>query len=71
VASRRPGYILHLWNLAAFYRERKGWGGQDSARVKYDEHQELDLPEDRCHDRGYQPPFDQLPWKDRDANDIA
>ena len=46
------------------YRERKGWGDQDSARVKYDEHQELDVPEDRYRDRGYQPPFDQLPWKD-------
>jgi hypothetical protein len=29
------------------YRERNGWGIQHSARVKYDEHQELDLPEDR------------------------
>jgi hypothetical protein len=29
------------------YRERKGWGDQDSARVKYHEHQELDVPEDR------------------------
>ncbi len=30
------------------YRERKGWGDQDSARVKYDEHQELDLPDNAC-----------------------
>jgi len=50
------------------YRERKGWGSQDSAHVKYDERQELDLPEDRYRDRGYQPPFDELPWKD-EAND--
>jgi hypothetical protein len=28
------------------YRERNGWGNQDSARVKYDEHQELDVSED-------------------------
>ena len=34
------------------YRERKGWGDQDRARVKYDEHQELDVPEDRYRDRG-------------------
>ena len=27
------------------YRERKGRGDQDSARVNYDEHQELDLPD--------------------------
>ncbi len=47
------------------YRERNGWGGkQDSARVKYDEGQELDLPEDRYRARCYQPPFEQLPWKD-------
>ena len=38
------------------YRERKGWGDQDSAHVKYDEHQELDVPEDRYRARGYQPP---------------
>jgi hypothetical protein len=24
-----------------------------------------------ARDRGYQPPFDQLPWKDEDANDNA
>jgi hypothetical protein len=51
------------------YRERKGWGHQDSARVKYDEHQELDVPEGRYRDRGYQPPLDQLPWKDDGAID--
>jgi len=40
------------------------------AHVKYDEHQELDLPEDRYRNRGYQPPFDQLPWKD-EASDLG
>jgi hypothetical protein len=34
-------------------------------RVKYDEHQEIDLPVDRYRERGYQPPFDELPWKER------
>ena len=29
------------------------------------------MPEDRYRTRGYQPPFDQLPWKDEDANDNA
>ena len=53
------------------YRERNGWGSQHSARVKYDEHQELDVAEDRYRARGYQPPFDQLPWKDEGANDNA
>jgi hypothetical protein len=46
------------------YRERNGWGNQHSARVKYDEHQELDLPEDR-----YRAPFNELPWLDETAND--
>jgi hypothetical protein len=47
------------------YRERNGWGTQHCVRVKYDdEHQELDVAEDRYRARGYQPPFDQLPWKD-------
>ncbi len=60
------------------YRERNGWDNQDSARVKYDEHQELDVSEAtyRARDyqppyraRDYQPPFDKLPWKDEPAND--
>jgi hypothetical protein len=62
---------VHVAEPRGIYRERKGWGDQDSVRVKYDEHQELDLPEDRYRNRGYQPPFDQLPWKDEDANDNA
>jgi hypothetical protein len=37
--------------------------------VKYDEHQELDMPEDRYRERGYEPSFDNLPWKDEAAND--
>ena len=51
------------------YRERNGEGNQPSAHVKYDEHQELDVPEDRYRARGYLPPFDKLPWKDEVAND--
>jgi hypothetical protein len=46
------------------YRERNGWNDQDCVRVKYDEHQELDVPEDRYRARGYQPSFEELPWKD-------
>ena len=53
------------------YRERNGWGTQHSVRVKYDEHQELDVAEDRYRARGYQPPFDKLPWEDDDANDFG
>ena len=29
------------------YRERNGWRTQHSVRVKYDEHQELDMAKDR------------------------
>jgi hypothetical protein len=53
-----------LMEPRGIYRERKGWGDQDSAHVEYDEHQELDLSEDRYRARGYQPRFDQLPWKE-------
>jgi hypothetical protein len=44
---------------------------QHSVRVKYDEHQEFDMAEDRYRARGYQPPFDELPWRDEGANDNA
>ncbi len=51
------------------YRERNGWGDQHSARVIYDEHQELDMSEGRYRERGYKPPFDELPWKEETEND--
>jgi hypothetical protein len=51
------------------YRERNGWDNQHSARVKYDEHKELDLPEDRYREKGYQPPFNELRWLDEAADD--
>jgi hypothetical protein len=38
---------------------------------KYDEHKEFDVPEDRYRARGYQPPFDQLPWKDEGGGSNA
>jgi len=53
------------------YRERNGWGNQHCASVKYDEQQEFDVPEDRYRARGYQPPFDQLPWKDEGGGSNA
>jgi hypothetical protein len=49
------------------YRERNGWGNQHSVRVR--ERQELDVPEDRYRERGYQPPFNELPWLDERADD--
>ena len=62
-------YAAATMKPKGLFRERNGWGEQHSVRVKYDERQELDLPEDRYRDRGYQPPFDELPWKDDHAND--
>jgi hypothetical protein len=61
-----PAVRLYSTRMEArgIYRERDGWGTQHSVRVKYDERQELDVSEDRYRARGYQPPFDQLPWKD-------
>jgi hypothetical protein len=52
------------------YRERNGWAeNEHSARVKYDEHQELDISEHLYRARDYQPPFDELRWLDEIAND--
>ena len=50
------------------YRERNGWGDQHSVRVRYDEHQELDLAESRYRERGYKPNFDELPWNNETEN---
>jgi len=63
------GTLFYLMEPRGIYKERNGWGNQHCVRVKYDEHQELDVPEDRYRARGYQPPFDELPWKDEAAND--
>jgi len=49
------------------FRERNGWDDQHSVRVKYDERQEIDLPDYR--ERGHEPPFDELPCKGDPAND--
>lgn len=71
MASRRAVLYYVLMEPRGIYRERRAGGDKDSVHVKYDEHQELDVPEDRYRARGYQPPFDQLPWKDESANDNA
>ena len=64
MALRRAALYSPPMEPRGIYRERNGWGTQHSAHVKYDEHQELDVSEDRYRARGYQPPFEQLPWKD-------
>jgi hypothetical protein len=64
IALTQPGLYCRRMEPRGLYRERNGWGNQHSVRVKYDEHQELDLAEDRYRTRGYHPPFEKLPWKD-------
>jgi hypothetical protein len=71
VALKRASLYCVLMEARGIYRERDGWSDQHSVRVKYDERQELDLPEDRYRALGYQPPFDQLRWKDDVDNDNA
>lgn len=44
------------------YREKEGWGSQDSARIT-DDTIGMDVSEAQYRERGYQPPFDKLPWK--------
>lgn len=70
-AGANDSVLSVVMDPRGIYRERNSWHGQDSAHVKYDEHQELDLPEDRYRERGYQPPFEDLPWKEDGANDNA
>jgi len=43
------------------YRERLG--NLASVRIRYDDGEEIDLPEDRYRAQGYDPPIDWLPWK--------
>jgi hypothetical protein len=47
------------------YRVRNGWGDQHSACVRYNDGTHLEMAEDIYRTRGHQPPFDDLPWKDK------
>jgi hypothetical protein len=69
IALTQPGLYCRRMEPRGLYRERNGWGNQHSVRVKYDERQELDVAEDRYRARGYQPPFDKLPWKDESTGE--
>jgi hypothetical protein len=51
------------------YRERIG--NQNSVCIRYDDGDEIDLPEDKYRAQGYDPPFDKLPWKGADATSIG
>ena len=71
IAFSTSALYFSLMVARGIYRERNGWGNQHSARVKYDVGSELDMLEDRYKSRGYQPLFDQLPWKDADVRGLA
>jgi hypothetical protein len=60
---------LPLWNHAASIENGTAGAINIAPASKYDERQELDLPEDRYRERGYQPPFNELPWLDEAADD--
>jgi hypothetical protein len=46
------------------FRERNGWDDQHSVVSNT-----TSAKKSRYRDRGYQPPFDELPWKDDPTND--
>jgi len=68
MALRRMAPYCTLMEPRGLYRERNGWRTKHSTQVKYDEAQELEVPEDRYRARDYQPPFEQLPWKDETSD---
>jgi hypothetical protein len=54
------------------YRERNEWGNdQNSVVVNYGT-SHFDVTEDKYREDGYQPPFEELPWKPESvAPDLA
>jgi hypothetical protein len=52
-------------------RVRDGWVTQHSVLVDVGELIPKEMPESRYREKGYQPPFEQLPWKMEDEGDAA
>ena len=53
------------------YRERNEWGnGQNSVVVDYGT-SHFDVTEDKYREDGYQPPFEELPWKPEETQFLA
>jgi hypothetical protein len=50
------------------YREEKGWVTQHSVLVDYGTTR-FEISEEKYRQAGYEPAFEQLPWKDKAAND--
>jgi hypothetical protein len=49
------------------YREHMGWGNQHSVMVDYGPSQ-MEISEEQYRKDGYDPPFDQLPWRPKDGS---
>ncbi|WP_165844053.1 hypothetical protein [Phenylobacterium kunshanense] len=45
------------------YRETDGWGTEDSARVRFPDGSELDVPRSEYDAACHEPPFDELPTR--------
>ena len=52
----------HAGMATGICREHNGEGVEDSARVDYGRGPTMDVCETLYRSRGYQPPFDDLPW---------
>jgi len=46
------------------HRIRDGWANQHSVLVRYEGGKELEMPQDRYEASGFDPPFEELPWKE-------
>jgi hypothetical protein len=53
------------------YRIRDGWVTQHSVLVDFGTSTLKEVSESQYRDEGYQPPFEQLPWKMEDEGDLA
>jgi hypothetical protein len=45
------------------YKETDGWGNEESARVRFPDASELDVPRREYEAAYHEPPFDELPTK--------
>jgi hypothetical protein len=53
------------------YRVRDGWVTQHSVLVDVGDSTPKEMPESQYREKGYQPSFEQLPWKMEDEGDAA
>jgi hypothetical protein len=46
------------------YKIKDGWANEDSVWVRYDDGKQLEIPASQYVADGYEPPIDDLEWKD-------